>query len=66
MITLVIAGIGVGILGWAMAESVYVAEIKPLSESIRIANIWMWVGISGGGLIATGLALLAAGWGRGK
>lgn len=66
MITLMIAGIGIGILGWAMAESVHVAEIKPLSESIRVANIWMWVGIGGGGLIFTGLGLLAAGWGRGK
>lgn len=66
MITLVIAGIGIGILGWAMAESVRVAEIKPQAQSIHVANIWMWVGIGGGGLIATGLALLAAGWGRGK
>lgn len=65
MITLMIAGIGVGILGWAMAESVHVAEIKPLSEAIRVANIWMWVGISGGVTAAIGLGLLAAGWGRG-
>lgn len=66
MITLLIAGIGVGILGWAQAESVHVAEIKPLSEAIRVANIWMWVGIGGGITAGIGLILLAAGWGRGK
>ena len=65
MLTLIIAGIGLGILGWAQAESVRVAEIKPLSEAIHVANIWMWIGISGAGLIVAGLGLLAAGWGRG-
>ncbi len=66
MITLILAGIGVGILGWAQAESVHVAEIKPLSEAIRVANIWMYIGIGGAITAGIGLALLAAGWGRGK
>lgn len=66
MITLIVAGIGLGILGWAQAESVHVANIKPLSEAIRVANRWMWVGIGGAVLIVTGLALLAKGWGRGE
>lgn len=64
MLTLIIAGIGVGILGWAEAESVRVASIQPLSEAIHVANIWMYVGIGGAVMIAIGLALLAAGWGR--
>ena len=66
MLTLIIAGIGLGILGWAEAESVRVAEIKPLTKSIHVANNWMAVGIGGAVLIAIGLVLLAAGWGRGK
>jgi hypothetical protein len=66
MITLIVAGIGLGILGWAEAESVHVAEIQPLSKAIHVANIWMGVGIGGAVMIAIGLALLAAGWGRGS
>ena len=66
MLTLIIAGIGLGILGWAEAESVHVANIKPLSEAIRVANNWTVVGIGGVALIVIGFALLAAGWGRGK
>lgn len=66
MITLIVAGIGVGILGIAQAESVRVADIKPLSEAIHVANNWWVVAVVGGALILSGLALLAAGWGRGK
>ena len=65
MITLIIAGLGLGILGWAQAESVHVANIKPLSEAIHVANMWMCVGIGGAVLIGVGFALLATGWGRG-
>jgi hypothetical protein len=66
MIALIVAGIGLGILGWAEAESVRVANIKPLSEAIRVANSWMWIGIGGLTFIALGFVLLAAGWGRGS
>lgn len=66
ILTTIIAGIGLGILGWSQAESVRVAEIKPLSHAIQVANIWMVVGIGGALLIAIGIGLLAAGWGRGK
>lgn len=66
MVTLIVAGVGVGILGWAEAESVRVASIQPLAEAIHVANIWMYVGIGGAVMIAIGLALLAAGWGRGS
>lgn len=66
MLTLIIAGIGFGILGWSQAESVRVAEIKPLSEAIHVANNWMYLGIGGAVFIAVGFGLLAAGWGRGK
>lgn len=65
-LTLFIAGIGVGILGWTQAESVRVAEIKPLSRAIHVANIWMYVGIGGAAMILIALALLGAGWGRGS
>lgn len=66
VLTLMIGGLGLGILGWAEAESVHVADIKPLSEAIRVANSWMYVGIGGAVMIAIGLVLLAAGWGRGS
>ena len=66
IIALIVAGIGLGILGWAQAESVHVANIKPLSEAIHVANNWEAVGITGVGLIVAGFVLLAAGWGRGS
>jgi hypothetical protein len=66
MITLIVAGIGLGILGWSEAESVRVAAIKPLSEAIHVANNWEAVGIVGVVLIVAGFALLAIGWGRGS
>jgi hypothetical protein len=65
MIALIVAGIGLGILGWAEAESVRVANIKPLSEAIHVANNWEAVGIGGVVLMVAGFGLLAAGWGRG-
>jgi hypothetical protein len=66
MITLMVVGIGLGILGWAQAESVHVANIKPLSEAIHVANIWEAVGIAGIVIAVVGFGLLAAGWGRGS
>jgi uncharacterized membrane protein YidH (DUF202 family) len=62
MLTTFIAGIGLGILGWTQAESVRVADIKPLSKAIHVANIWMVVGIGGAVLIGVALTLLATGW----
>jgi hypothetical protein len=62
----IIAGLGLGILGWAQAESVHVAEIKPLSEAIHVANKWMVLGIGGGILMGIGFVLLATGWAKGK
>ena len=65
MITLIALGIGLGILGWAQAESVHVAEIKPLSHAIEVANHWLWFcAYPGIGLIAIGFVLLASGWGK--
>lgn len=66
IIIIITAGIGLGILGWSQAESVHVAEIKPLSQAIHVANNWWVVAVVGGALILSGLGLLAAGWGRGK
>lgn len=62
MLITFIAGIGLGILGWTQAESVRVADIKPISKAIHVANIWMVVGIGGAVLIGVALTLLAAGW----
>ena len=66
IICLIISGIGLGILGWAQAESVHVANIKPLSEAIHVANNWEAVGIGGIVIAVIGFGLLAAGWGRGS
>jgi hypothetical protein len=67
IIALVIAGIGLGILGWAESESVHVAEIKPLSQAIHVANNWIWFSaVPGVVMIITGFALLASGWGASK
>lgn len=67
MIALIIVGIGLGILGWAESESVHVAAIKPLSEAIHVANLWIYgCAVPGIVLILTGFGLLAAGWGRGS
>lgn len=63
VIALIIAGLGLGILGWAEAESVHVANIKPLSEAIHVANLWLRLcAYPGAVLILLGLVLLATGW----
>ena len=66
IITLIAVGIGLGILGWAESESVHVAEIKPLSHAIEVANHWIWFcAVPGIVMIVLGFVLLATGWGSG-
>lgn len=67
IIALIIAGIGLGILGWAESESVHVANIKPLSEAIHVANNWLYFAAYPGiALIVIGFTLLATGWAKPK
>lgn len=67
IIALIIAGIGLGIVGWAESESVHVADIKPLTQAIHVANLWIWFcAVPGIVSIVAGFALLASGWGAGK
>lgn len=64
-VALIILGIGLGILGWAQSESVHVAAIKPLSQAIHAANLWLWFcAYPGVALIVIGLALVVIGWGK--
>lgn len=62
-----VGGLGLAALGYAQSESVHVAEIKPLSEAIHVANIWIWCcAVPGCVIAAIGLVLLAIGWMGGK
>jgi hypothetical protein len=65
---LLIGGLALAGIGYARSESFAVAQIKPLSESIRVANLWIWgCAVPGLVLAVTGLVLLAMGWmGRNK
>lgn len=65
IIALIVLGIGLGILGWAQSESVWVAEIRPLSKGIAVANAWIWgCAVPGIVMIVIGFVLLASGWGK--
>lgn len=67
ILALIIVGIGLGILGWAESESVHVAAIKPLSEAIHVANLWIYgCAVPGIILIVWGFVLLATGWAKPK
>lgn len=65
---LFVGGLGLAALGYAKSESYSVAQIKPISEAIRVANLWIWAcAVPGCVLAAIGLVLLAKGWmGRNK
>lgn len=67
IITLIAVGIGLGILGWAESESVHVAEIKPLSHAIEVANHWVWFcAVPGIVMIVLGFIWLAISSGGGN